>query len=533
VSPIRISVISLNLAVSVAMAVILNLPFWNQFETIYDSPLFTASAVLLLSSLNMLVLTLISWRRIYRPLLGLLLLISCSGAYFIHSYGIAIDSNMLRNVLETDPAEAFELITPTMVLLSVSVPLVLLVFFRNVKVVIPVWHRSLIHNCGLFITISALCAGNIFLFYQQYADFARNHKPVRYFVLPHNVLWASSSLAAEQFQTPIQPYRQIAQQSTPGPLLTDSSKPSLLVLVVGETARAANFSLNGYPRQTNPKLSELGVTSYQQVSACGTSTAVSLPCMFSASSRTEYDHQADRNKENLLDLIARAGLKVLWVDNNSGCKGVCERIETLEIKHQPENPNCIDGECYDETMLSPLAEVINNSQGHTVVVLHQKGSHGPAYDRRYPDTFRQFTPVCETSQLSDCAQQSVVNAYDNTILYTDHLLARIISMLNQQQRFNSGMLYVSDHGESLGENNLYLHGMPYALAPDFQKQIPMISWFDEGFKQQHQITTECQNDTLPLSHDHLFHSVLSLLGVKTELYQRELDLFSVCRPDGH
>ncbi len=183
-------------------------------------------------------------------------------------------------------------------------------------------------------------------------------------------------------------------------------------------------------------------------------------------------------------------------------------------------------------MLNDLQSYLNKLNGDAVIVLHQKGSHGPAYYLRYPNSFEKFKPVCTTSELQQCSQEEIVNAYDNTILYTDYVLAKVIDFLqNNSNKFDTGMLYVSDHGESLGENNLYLHGSPYAIAPKNQTHIPMLVWLSEGFRQRSQIDWQClqQHKNDVYSHYHIFHSVLGLLEVETQVYHQGLDLFHSCK----
>jgi lipid A ethanolaminephosphotransferase len=159
------------------------------------------------------------------------------------------------------------------------------------------------------------------------------------------------------------------------------------------------------------------------------------------------------------------------------------------------------------------------------------GSHGPAYFKRTPAAFKKFTPECADTSLSRCDRQQIVNAYDNTIVFTDHFLSQVIAWLKHQEKTSTpAMLYMSDHGESLGEKNIYLHGMPYNVAPPEQTQVPLITWLSPGFEQLSRVSTRClqsQRDK-PLSHDHLFHSVLGLMAVKTTAYQRELDFFAPC-----
>jgi lipid A ethanolaminephosphotransferase len=314
-----------------------------------------------------------------------------------------------------------------------------------------------------------------------------------------------------------------------------SAKPPLLILVVGETARAANFSLNGYARETNPELAKENITSFLDVHSCGTSTAASVPCMFSHLGREAYDKR-DADYETLLDVLKHAGLSVLWRDNNAGCKGTCTHVDSEDLSHAQDPEFCTGQECFDEVMLHQLDErVAAMSKGGPVkgmvIVLHQKGSHGPAYYLRSPKAFKKFMPECESNALQSCSREQVINAYDNTILYTDHFLAQTIDWLKgRSEQFDTAMMYVSDHGESLGENNTYLHGLPYMIAPDVQKHVPMVVWMSPQMEQRSGITTTCLQGQrkAELSHDHLFHSVLGLLDVKTGIYRADRDLFKAC-----
>jgi lipid A ethanolaminephosphotransferase len=304
-------------------------------------------------------------------------------------------------------------------------------------------------------------------------------------------------------------------------------------MVVGETARAANWGLDGYARQTTPQLATLPVINFRDVTSCGTNTEVSLPCMFAPVGRGDYDEGRIRHSESLLHLLQRAGVAVHWRDNQSGCKGVCDGLSNDSV--QTVNPPglCEDGRCLDEGLLAGLDERLAKARGTQLLVLHQLGNHGPSYFRRYPAAFDRFKPACASDDLQRCSVPEIVNAYDNALLYTDHLLASLVAKLQaHQDRVDTLMLYVSDHGESLGENNLFLHGLPYAIAPDVQKKVPMVMWMSPGFAQARALDVAClQRRALqPASHDNLFHTLLGLLDVQTSLYRSDADLARGCRP---
>jgi lipid A ethanolaminephosphotransferase len=306
-----------------------------------------------------------------------------------------------------------------------------------------------------------------------------------------------------------------------------------VVLVVGETARAANWGLNGYARNTTPELAGLPVLNFKDVTSCGTNTEVSLPCMFAPVGRRDYDEDVIRGSESLLHVAARAGVAVQWRDNQSGCKGVCDGLPNDVVATLNPAGLCEGGRCLDEGLLHGLDQTLAHARGTQLMVMHQLGNHGPAYSKRYPPAFARFLPACNSDDLRLCTQAEIVNAYDNSLLYTDHLLATLIAKLKaRSDQIDTAMIYVSDHGESLGENNLFLHGMPYAIAPDVQKKVPMVMWLSDGWQQQAGLDAACLQRVAkaPASHDNLFHTVLGLLDVSTGLHERALDLLAPCSP---
>jgi lipid A ethanolaminephosphotransferase len=307
------------------------------------------------------------------------------------------------------------------------------------------------------------------------------------------------------------------------------------VIVVGETARAMNFSLNGYGRETNPELSrQPGLVNFTNVESCGSATAVSVPCVFSALARDDYSDSRAKSQEGLLDVLSHAGMRVLWRDNNSGCKGVCDRVEREDVSLAvPGDPLCDGDECHDEKLLAGLPELIRTEQRDLVIVLHQKGSHGPAYWKRYPARFARFGPVCATNELEKCDRKAIVAAYDNSILYTDYMLSSVIDILrqaSQEGQVDTAMLYFSDHGESLGEKGIYLHGAPMIVAPAEQIRVPMMLWLSDRFAARFHIDQRClaARSNQAFSHDNVFHSVLGMLNITTAVYDPSLDLFQAC-----
>jgi lipid A ethanolaminephosphotransferase len=314
-------------------------------------------------------------------------------------------------------------------------------------------------------------------------------------------------------------------------------KPRLLVLVLGETARAANQGLNGYARDTTPRMRAAGGYYFRDTESCGTATAISVPCIFSGLSREEFSLARGRQNETLIDVVKRSGARVIWLDNDSGCKDVCNAAEYHDLTGSTDPRFCPEaGECHDAILLDGLEERILAGSEDTLVVLHLKGSHGPAYFRRYPPEFERFAPVCRTSDLSACAPEELVNAYDNSILYTDHIVGESVELLKRvASRYAAALLYVSDHGESLGEAGLYLHGMPWAVAPREQKTVPMFAWVSPEFLRLEGWNPGCmaRQAATRRSHDNVYATVLGFMEVESVEYKPDLDLFEPCDPPKH
>jgi lipid A ethanolaminephosphotransferase len=376
--------------------------------------------------------------------------------------------------------------------------------------------------------------------YQGLASLMRNHKPLRYMINPLNSVYAATRLAADQLPKQARALKPVGEDAQLGARYAQQPRPPLLVVVVGETARAQNWGLNGYARATTPVLAQWqakGLVNFPDVRSCGTNTQVSVPCIFSPLTREQGGDQTAEH-QNLLDVLQRAGLAVLWLDNQSGCKGVCDRVPNASTRDLKLPGLCDGGECFDEAMLHGLDERIaaldpqRRARG-VVLVLHQMGSHGPAYFKRTPAARKTFMPECTSNTLSECPPEQLVNAYDNTIAYTDHFLGQTLQWLQTQAdqgAYDTGLLYFSDHGESLGEKGLYLHGVPYAFAPEQQTRVPMVTWLSAGLQQRSGVKADCLREQAakPLSHDNVFHSVLGLMDVKTAVHDPALDLYAPC-----
>lgn len=485
-----------------------------------------------LVALHVLLLAPLAHRRTVKPLLALLLVVTALATHFMQSFHVYLDPSMLRNVLHTDPAETRELLSWTLLLhlaLYAGLPLALL---TRVRVVHRPWTRALGWRLGHMALAAALLVGALLSVYQPLASLMRNNKELRYLVTPGNYLWSLGAVLAQETRGATLPRQVVGADAQAGAVSAHRRRPLVVVLVVGETARAANWGLNGYARQTTPELARLPLLSFAEVESCGTNTEVSLPCMFSAVGRRDYDEARIRGSESMLHVAARAGVGVWWRDNQSGCKGVCDGLPSEDVISLNPPGLCADGRCLDEGLLTGLDERLARAQGSQLWVLHMLGNHGPSYHRRYPPAFAHFRPACESDDLQQCSREQIVNAYDNALRYSDHVLAGLVAKLKAQaERVDTLLIFVSDHGESLGENGLYLHGLPYAIAPQDQTRVPMFMWFSAGAPGAMGLDLAClrQRAALPASHDHLFHTVLGLLDVQSQAVDPQWDLSADCR----
>ncbi len=437
------------------------------------------------------------------------------------SYNVIIDSTMIQNLVNTDMAETRDLITLKLILYVTLLGIIPSLFVYNVNVKFEGPLREVASRAKLFLLALVTAISVVLIFGSFYASFFREHKPLRYYANPSSYLYATAKYVHALSKKDSLP---LIQVGTDAKILPTDSERELIIFVVGETARADRFSLNGYKRETNPLLKKEEVISFTNYWACGTSTAVSVPCMFSIYNESEYNDAKAQGTENLLDVLRHAGVNVLWLDNNSDSHGVALRVAYENYKIAENNPIC-DVECRDEGMLSHLQKYIDEHRhGDIFIVLHQMGNHGPAYYKRYPPAFEKFLPACGTNQLEDCTMDEIDNAYDNAILYTDYFLSKVIGLLKKNNaKFEPAMFYVSDHGESLGENGVYLHGMPTFIAPDAQRRIPAIMWFGKNFSEA-TVSSLIKKRDKKYTHNNVFHTILGFMEIETSVYEKELDI---------
>ena len=522
---------SLIILAAVFLTAFGNLTFFDKVLKTYELSADNAPALIsvaaIMVAISPVLLALTCFWRTTKPVLIVVLLLSSLVASFMDSYGVIIGTEMLQNVARTDLAEARDLIN--LKLLAYFILLGVIPAFAVGR--IPLRWRGLrvevLARLKLLAIIVLFMVGTVLAFGGFYASLAREHKLLRSFINPAYylysvVLYSHDMLAVSNPQA-------LAVIGADASVAANDPRRELFILVIGETARADRFSLNGYERDTNPKLQAANAVNFPNFWACGTSTAISVPCIFSLIGEDNFDTKTAASQENLLDVLQRAGVSVLWMDNNSDSKDVALRVPYKSYKSPDVNPLC-NPECRDVGMLPALQKHIDeHPKGDIFVVLHQMGNHGPAYYKRYPPEFERFKPACQSADLSQCSREEIGNAYDNAILYTDYFLGEIIELLKRNDdKFETGMLYVSDHGESLGENGVYLHGLPRAIAPDAQLHVPAVMWLGQGYDEVN-LSAVLQKRGNRYTHDNIFHTILGFLEVKTSIYRPQLDILDGSR----
>lgn len=529
-SKVKIPATALAVTTSLFLTIACNIPLWRFFEAEHGS-LFALRCLAIIAAFYCFILGLLALPRIQKPAIGLLLLISAAASYFINKYGVFIDSEMIRNATQTDNAEVRDLLGPSFFMWMTALFVTPTALLYLTQPAYPAFSaKAVIAYARLPLVSAIVLLGLVWGGMQELAPFYRNHREVRHMIVPYNAVAAAIKYTRTDILPSAPKKIHLASPSTRIPR-PEGNPRQVVVLVVGETARAANFSLGGYARETNPQLQARNdIVYFDNFTSCGTHTAYSLPCMFSSLGRKDFKLDQFNQHDDLLSLIANAGINTLWIDNNSGCKGVCNGTEIIrEADLAASYPQyCQSGECHDGVLVEALQKALKR-KGDLFIVLHQKGSHGPLYHKRVPAEFARFQPACDKADLAKCTQEKIVNAYDNTILYTDHVLNGVIEALKGEEL--ASMLYASDHGESLGEKGMYLHGAPYMLAPSEQTHIPAILWMSKGSITDDTTDPDCMKiqSSLPHSHDNIFATLLDLNQVKATTQQPENSLLNKCQ----
>ncbi|MDO7253099.1 phosphoethanolamine transferase [Helicobacter cappadocius] len=461
-----------------------------------------------------LAMELITFRITAKWLIGILVCIAGVSQYYMKTFDITINDMVIESLFNTHFSEAKEFITIGLFFSFLGYVIFPIFILYMMKLSSKTPFVKGMYVKIFFVLMYVLLISGIYLWQGSNIVFAfKSSKSIIYMTNPISTIRSGVDYVLNSYGNT----KQFVHIGLDARLSEDHHK-KIFVLVIGESARAANYSLNGYARDTNRYTQKLdSLVNFRNFYSCGVITAISIPCML-----TNYTHQTYKKRnqslyiDNLLDIVQRAGYETYWISNNGGsCMGdVCVRIKNIKYYN--------DGD-FDGVMLGEIGALIKNAKKDSLIVVNLHGSHGALYYQRYPKNFEIFTPVCKDKELQKCSYQEIVNAYDNSLIYTDYFIAQVISSLQEKKGFSVGLWYLSDHGESLGEYGQYMHGgLPYALSPDFQKHIPSMIWLGRGFQGDFDRLNK-QKDR-QLSQDYLFHTMLDLLDIQTSVYEKQLDI---------
>jgi len=514
-------------------AFVLNYPLLIHFYSlaIDSGTIFAISGGVVLMLAFIVVFTILSLPYIFKPFMIFLTLVSSFALYGAAKYNVIYDYDMIVNIFETNTSEAVSYLSPSLLIFIFLTGIVpaLFLFFIKIKPSKSIL-KGILNRILLIAVALLLLAGIYTLYYKSYASVGRNNSYLNKMINPSHFYYTVKYLKKKYFTKKLK-YLELGKDSKLEE--AKNKKPTLMVLVVGETARAQNSAYNGYERDTNPYTKDLGIIAIQDVASCGTATAISLPCMFSNMPRKKYNRERAKEQDNVLDILTHAGVDVLWKDHNGGDKGVAKNLKKIDIPMNDDPESCKDNSCYDEVLLEGLDKYIESNNKDKLIALHIAGSHGPTYWLRYPKEAEHFTPSCDRSDIDKCTDEELTNVYDNTLVYTDYFLSKTIKLLQEySDKYNVALIYLSDHGESLGEKGFYLHGSPYFMAPIYQKRVPWYLWMSKEYAKAKGINQTCLQEKAKkgnYSHDNFFHTLLGYYGVDTKVKDSNLDIIESCK----
>ena len=528
------------MVVSAYFTIALNIPFFSKvYAYLWDleqsNLLFWIVIPLVAFAIFLFLLTILLPPKADKAVAALLILSSAMISWMEWNYGITFDHTMLDNAVQTNAQEAKTYLSMGSVSYVMLLGVIPAMGVMLTRIEYGSWRSELKQRLSILVASLAVVVVAAGGFYKQFADTGRNLEHVHQLLVPNQFIYSVGKFAKASFWPSNTPFKDLTLNAAHE---HHSKTPELMVLLLGETARADHFQWNGYKRDVNRYTEADDFINLGTVESCGTSTAVSVPCMFSLLTSGEYSKSEARNQSNVLDIIAATDINVLWIDNNNGCKGVCDHVPRKQIPTDASHPLCDGDYCYDGILLEELDAVLAKGiEQDTLIVLHMIGSHGPTYYRRYPDAFRAYLPECARSDIQNCSDEEIINTYDNTLLYTDYVIAKSVELINYHMPSSpSGVLYISDHGESLGEHGLFLHGMPKRLAPREQFTVPELLWLSGEFKETLTLDNDCLGGLAKnkiLSQDNFSHTLLGLLSVSTGVYNEHLDALSDCYSAEH
>lgn len=424
--------------------------------------------------------------------------INALAVYFINTYSVIIDESMVGNILNTnyDESSSFFSFKLIIYLLFLGIlPSIYIIKSEIIKVSFKKFLTTFSITLLFLLILVFVNAGN-------WLWIDKNSKTLGGLAMPWSYTVNTSLFYIHKHK------KNEKEILLPNATIKDNKK-SVVVLVIGESARSENFSLYGYKKNTNPYLSKTENLYHFNAVSSATYTTAGVKAIL------DYK-KTDDLYEILPNYLYRNNVEVVWRTTNWGEPPV--HIKNYQ-KRDFLMPDCKGEECnYDEVLLTGLKEqILSSPKNKILIILHTSTSHGPTYSKKYPPQFETFKPVCNSVELGNCSQTELINAYDNTIVYTDYILHNVIEDLKQLKDYNSTMIFVSDHGESLGEKNLYMHGLPLSIAPKEQYDIPFIVWMSDPAKQ---IKTHKE-----LSQQYVFHSVLHFLNIQSPIYDEKLNIF--------
>jgi lipid A ethanolaminephosphotransferase len=493
--------------------------YHNQFSNEFQEYYFLFAGYFLIFTSFSSLFFLAGQRYLLKPLVILVILFSAVDYYFLNNLGVIIDEGIIQSTIDSFKEKNWGEINDVLtfkyfwfLFLFWVLPSLALFF---IKIEYPQFIKELGIRVISSVLLVAITLGLIFTNYKNISFIARGSKTLKEQVVPHYFV----SNIKDYYDQIKDANREVVKlKYSTEQLFPDDNM--IGVVVVGETARADRFSLNGYNKKTNPLLENEDIQNFTEAYACGTYTTLSVPCMFSLASYDNYNFHEEEYRENILDLTKAAGIETIWIENNSSCKHVCDRIKLIDFVEKGSEDYVGYG-VHDKITLERLEKLINKKQSKKLlIVVHTMGSHGPAYYNRYPDEFKKFEPNCESNDPQSCDLEALNNTYDNTILYTDYILKSMIDILKKQNNSENFLIYASDHGESLGENGLYLHGAPKRLASKEQLHVPALIWASDNLKQKRNLSY-VKNIDKKITHEFLRHTVMDFFNLKTEYFNPE------------
>lgn len=498
-----------------------NIFYHNFFITII---LYSISYALLISAFSILI-----FKKSYKFILSFIILANSVVFHFMITYGIAFDANMLINTTETNYNEAIEFINLKFILFVIILGILPAIFvYKKINIEFPhYWKNKIILSITPLLLIFLMTLPCHLS--ERTLDFVRENQRITSYIIPINYIEASFEFCFLKIKSYINSLNLISisdDATIEEKNYNKNDKKNLIVFVMGESARAKNFSLNGYKRNTNEFLNNYkdDIISFKNFESCGTFTALSLTCTFSHLPRKEFDYAKSFKYESLIDIFDKVGFDVSWRSNNGKCKGLCDRVKNSLVKSFGNN-------VYDDLLLKAFDMDLNRlTEKNNLIILHGRGSHGPLYYKRYPKEFEIYKPACN-DELDECQVEEIVNAYDNSIYYTSYILKEIIDRLTKlDDEYNTMLIFMSDHGQSLGENGIFMHSAPFDTAPIDQKNPAFFIWLNDNFANTFNINKQCLISKINsnLSQDNIFHSMLGLFKIHSKYYNKNLDIFSDC-----